>query len=319
MSSRESERELGVFVLEELPRVDASKLEPVERAAIERAVHDREELLVDLQTRLVELRGERNAFERRIEALEGERTELRERLEAIEEQRPRLVPTELFSEFTTAVGGVREELEGASTEYTVGDVEFDLKANVITSDDGIRFQLPSLGETVSAGTLSDVRFTVRRRSPMETAALREVPEVRYLPREGAIERLEGAGFTVGAVDTETTDDEVPDTVVAQFPSPYSVVPPEVEPVVDLVISERAARGEEERAIEETELDAPKRIDVREIPGIGRVRAGHLEEAGITRLDQFAASNPDEMADVLEVTPHRAERWIEYARTLLSKG
>ncbi len=319
MSPRESEREPGRFVLEELPRVDVSKLEPVERAAIERVVHDREELLVDLQTRLIGLGSERDALERRIEALEGERTKLRERLEVVEERRPSLLPTELFSEFTTALGGVREELEGASTQYTVADVEFGLKANVVATDEGIRFQLPSLGETVSARTLSDVRFTVHRRSSTETTELSEVPEVRYLSREAAIDRLEGAGFTVGAVETETTDDETPDTVVAQFPTPYSVVPPEVEPIVDLVVSERSAESEEDRVIEETEPDAPEHIDVREVPGIGRVRAGHLEEAGITRLDQFAAGDPEEMADVLEVTPHRAERWIEYARTLLSRG
>lgn len=251
----------GYFTLEELHRVDTSKLADVEVAEIERAVAERETLVSDLQVELLTLRSERDAYQTQLETLEDERLALQERIRELEVDRPKLETGEVLANFGTAIEDVRREVE--ETGYTIGGVEIDLKANVVTSDEGVKLHLPSLDETVATNTLSDIRFRVDRRTPVAELEYEEIPDLRFRPREEAERLIDDAGFVVGSV--EFAPGEEPGIVLEQFPSPFSVARPGA--AVDLVIAEEPDEDDSEgEASEEVATEAERVIEESEVDG-----------------------------------------------------
>jgi hypothetical protein len=332
MSDREPEPERsssGRFDLEELPRVDAERFEAVERAAIERAVNEREDAITDLRTELLEVRSERDAYQSRVEQLEGTAQELRDRIRQLETERPSLEPGEVLTEFGTAIRDVGDELDVAGAGFTVSDVEVDMKANVVNTEEGMRLHLPSLDEEFAAESLSQLRFTVRRQPAREETEYREVPDLRFASLTAAQRDIEDAGFALGDVDREATTDEPPGTVVEQFPSPYSVAAPGTE--VDLVVAEEPGGAEPEEP-EPTPGEPEPRLGEPEPPGDGEPGAElptfetvgefwtlygeRLAEAGIEDPGEFVRREPEEIAELLDLDPEAAEALRERVLALL---
>ena len=270
----------GRFTVDDLNWLDAAKLEDVEAAEIERAVVQRETLVSDLQVELLSVRSERDAYQQRVDSLEAERSRLEDRIGQLEAVRPKLETGEFLAEFGQAVEEVHRDVE--ETGYTIGDVEFDLKANVVSTDEGVKLHLPSLDEDVTTDALSGIRFRVDRREPIGELDYEEVPDLRFRSREAAEGAVEAAGFSVGSVEFVPGDE--PDVVVEQFPSPYSVAPPDTE--VDLVVTrlpdedEGDAGAEADRVIDETEVDG---------------RADAAEDEPTAAEDEAASPRDDEDA------------------------
>jgi len=268
----------GRFTVDDLNWLDAAKLEDVEAAEIERAVVQRETLVSDLQVELLSVRSERDAYQQRVDSLEAERSRLEDRIGQLEAVRPKLETGEFLAEFGQAVEEVHRDVE--ETGYTIGDVEFDLKANVVSTDEGVKLHLPSLDEDVTTDALSGIRFRVDRREPIGELDYEEVPDLRFRSREAAEGAVEAAGFSVGSVEFVPGDE--PDVVVEQFPSPYSVAPPDTE--VDLVVTrlpdedEGDAGAEADRVIDETEVDG---------------RADAAEDEPTAAADEERSSEDDE--------------------------
>lgn len=291
------------FRLEELPFVDPDAFEPMEAAAIERAIIERENLIQSLQTDVLEIEGERNVLENRLSRLESERDELQERVRQLEVERPKLEPTAVFTNLGSAIGEAREELD--ETNYAIGDVEFNLKVNVVQTDEGLRMHLPSLDETFASENLSEITFQVRAGPPeaeREETGYNEVPDLVGLQRSSAERQLAQSGLSVGDVTTVDEPSEEPDTLVGQFPEPYTLAPPDA-PVDLTVVTERDEPGpaegprgpENERireefvaAIERAELDAESEF------------AERLREAGIEDLRELADEDPQRIAAITEL-------------------
>lgn len=308
---------IGAFRLETLPQVEAKKLDPIEKAAIERAVADREDLIQTYQLDTLALRSERNALSSRLSAVESERDRLRERVEELETQRPSMEPRAVFESLGSAFDRAEEDLKGAS--YRVEDVDFTLKANMVGTADGVRMYLPSVDERSASANLSEVSF--RLRAPRHEEERRaesnyvEIPDVTGTRHETAARRLAAAGVDVGDVETVPAADTRPNTVVDQFPEPFTVAPPGAP--VDLVIAadpeetdpddgpepdegeaeaaarreqeaEAAARREQEAeaaARREQEAEAAARRE-RETEAARRERESFQEEVDDEFLDQF---------------------------------
>jgi hypothetical protein len=332
MSDREPEPERpspGRFTIEDLPRVDPERFEAVERAAIERAVNEREDVIGDLRTELLEVRSERDAYQSRVDQLEGTTQELRDRIRQLETERPSLEPGEVLTEFGTAIRDVGDELDVAGAGFTVSDVEVDMKANVVNTEEGMRLHLPSLDEEFAAESLSQLRFTVRRQPAREETEYREVPDLRFASLTAAERDIEDAGFALGNVDREATTDEPPGTVVEQFPSPYSVAAPGTE--IDLVVAEEPGGAEPEEP-EPTPGEPEPRPGEPEPPGDGEPGAelptfetvgefwtlygDRLAEAGIENPGEFVRREPEEVAEVLGLDPEAAEALRERVIALL---
>lgn len=296
---RDTSTKTTTFQVENIPYVRPEKLEPIERAAIERTVTEREVVIEDLQTDLLSIRTERNALESQLTQLETERDELQDRIRQLEVERPALEPQAVFTNLGSAIGDVQAELGEAN--YTIGDVEFNLKANVTQSDEGLRMHLPSLDETFAASNLSEVRFRVQADPDAGADApdYREVPDVGGLAQADAERRLRQAGVSVGEIAAEATAGARPGTVVSQFPEPYTLA--ESGAPVDLTVAtepeeptapaEPAAsateqlREEFERAIERAELDPESEL------------AARLAEADVDDLRELAALDPEHVADL----------------------
>jgi nucleotidyltransferase/DNA polymerase involved in DNA repair len=58
--------------------------------------------------------------------------------------------------------------------------------------------------------------------------------------------------------------------------------------------------------------------VREIPGVGSTLESRLKKAGVTDAEGVADLPPQQLADVLQVSPKRAEHFAELARILKNK-
>ena len=325
MSDREPDPERpssGRFTLEELPRVDAERFEAVERAAIERAVNEREEVIVDLRTELLDVRGERDAYQSRVEQLEGTRQELRDRIRQLETERPSLEPRAVLADFGTAIRDVGDELDVEGAGFTVGQVEVDMKANVVNTEEGMRLHLPSLDEEFAAESLSELRFTVRRQPSREETEYREIPDLRFASLPAAEREIESAGFALGDIDRETTTDEPPGTVVEQFPSPYSVAAPGTE--VDLVVAEppeEPVPAEPEQPPEEPVPEGPD-ADVPAFETLGEfwtLFGERLEEAGIENPGEFVEREPEETAGILDLDPEAAAALRRRVVALLEAG
>lgn len=313
------------FSLEDLPRVDTEKLDEAERAEIERVVNERETVISDLQTELLDVRSERDALEMRVADLEESRGELQDRIHQLETDRPSLEPRQVLTDFGAAVRDVHDELD-TDAGFAIGDLEVDMKANVVRTEEGMRLHLPSLDEEFAAGTLSELRFTVRRQPPREETDYREIPDIRFTDRAAAERRIGESGFALGDVEVETTTDEAPGTVLEQFPSPYSVAAPGT--AVDLVVAEPPEEPEEpEQPSEEpggSDRPVPDEPDA-DVPAFETLGefwtlfGDRLEEAGIRDPTEFVERSPEEVAEALDVDPEGATALQERVLALLEAG
>ncbi|MEF8789118.1 MAG: helix-hairpin-helix domain-containing protein [Haloarculaceae archaeon] len=309
MSDREPDPERpspGRFTLEELPRVDAERFEAVERAAIERAVNEREEVIGDLRTELLDVRGERDAYQSRVEQLEGTTQELRDRIRQLETERPSLEPRAVLADFGTAIRDVGDELDVEGAGFTVSQVEVDMKANVVNTEEGMRLHLPSLDEEFAAESLSELRFSVRRQPSREETEYREIPDLRFASLPAAEREIESAGFALGDVDREAATDEAPGTVVEQFPSPYSVAAPGTE--IDLVVAEEQPTPEEPEEPPEEPVPEEPATDIPAFETLGEfwtLFGERLEEAGVENPAEFVEREPEETAEILDLDPEAA--------------
>jgi predicted flap endonuclease-1-like 5' DNA nuclease len=293
-----STRKTPTFQVDDIPYVETEKLAPIERAAIERTVTEREAVIQELQTGVVELRSERNALESQLSRLESERDELQERLRQLEVERPALEPSTVFTNLGSAIGEVQTDLGDAN--YTIGDVEFNLKANVVQSDEGLRMHLPSIDETFASANLSEITFRVQASGDTgETPDYREVPDLLGLDRTSAERQLAQAGLTVGEVATTDSARDPPGTVVDQFPEPYALGEPGAP--VDLTVTveppdagdvtapsgpeTEALREEFELAIARAELDPESEL------------AERLAAAGVDDLREVSALTPEHLAEL----------------------
>jgi predicted flap endonuclease-1-like 5' DNA nuclease len=218
-----------------LSHVDASKLDRAEAREVEGLYRAKEHLTTKLRDRLIEAEGERDLLRTKVDRLQADRDALRDRLDGLEAERGSVAPDRLVTSLGGALASAREELSAA--DYTIGRVEVDLKANVVGGQDGPRFQLPGLAESVNRETLSTLRFDLRQAARPETegtATYDPIPDVRDRSLDEARDAIRRAGFTVGEVTTEPGD--VDDVVHEQFPSPRSVAEPGSP--IDLTVSER---------------------------------------------------------------------------------
>ena len=295
------------FSVEDLPTLETEKLRPVEMATIERAVIERERLISDLQTDVLEVQSERNALADRLDRLETERNDLQERIRQLEVERPRLEPQAVFADLGSAIGDVREELAGAA--YDIGDVEFRLKANVTQTDEGLSMHLPSIDETFATESLSEVRFSVQSRGePAESPETEytEIPDLHGTTRSAAERRLRNIGLAVGEVTTVEMPDEDPDTVVDQFPDPFTVAPPD-SPVDLTVVAEpgppHEVGGEEgpDRPSESNRVatEVASAVERAELEPESEL-AARLREADIADIESLVEREPAEVADITGV-------------------
>jgi predicted flap endonuclease-1-like 5' DNA nuclease len=300
------------FRVDELDRVKRERLDEAEVAEIETIVRERDELIASLQTNLVEIQGERDALTHRIDQLEQERDTLRDRVEGFEAERPTLEPDALFTEFGDALASASTELDGVN--YSLSNLQVDLKTSVVNTGDGLRFHLLGPTEPVAGEAVSTLRFGLAPAEPATEAEYVEVPDLRFADRADAEDAIRRAGLAVGSVETTESDDES-GTVLEQFPSPFSLATPET--AVDLVVAD----DELERVIDEHDVTEPdtttEKPTFADIEGVGETFQRRLERAGIDSVAELAATDPRELATVLDTSPGRAERIVEHAKALLS--
>jgi predicted flap endonuclease-1-like 5' DNA nuclease/FtsZ-binding cell division protein ZapB len=301
------------FRVDELDRVERERLDEEEVAEIETVVRERDELIASLQTDLVEIQGERDALTRRIDQLEQERDGLRDRIEGFEAERPMLEPDALFTEFGDALASASAELGGSN--YSLSNLQVDLKTSIVNTGDGLRFQLLGSNEPVVGETVSTLHFGL---SPGETVAETEyveVPDLRFADRDDAEETIRRAGLTVGSVELAESDEE-PGTVLEQFPSPFSLAVPET-PVDLVVVDDELEQVIDERDVTDREPEPARKPTVVDVEGVGETFQRRLERAGIDSVADLAATDPRELAKVLDTGLGRAETIVEHAKSLLS--
>lgn len=226
------------FVIEDIPHVDTAKLDPIETAAIERTIIDREILVQNLNVDLLEIKSQNTALESHLSRLETERNRLQDRIHELEQQRPTLEPNAVFAGIGSALGQVEADLD--DIPYRVGDVDFTLKANVINTDEGLRVHLPSVTETSAAANLSEISFRFHAAQPVEEVserALIDIPDVVGLSSDEATHRLARRGFEVGDVELIENSDAPSGTVLAQFPEPDAIAAP--GSAVDLAVADES--------------------------------------------------------------------------------
>lgn len=217
----------------ELTHVDVSKLDRAEAREVEGLYRTKEYLATQLRERLIEVESERDLLRTKVDRIQADRDALRDRLDALETDRGTVAPDRLVASLGDALASARDDLSAA--DYAIGRIEVDLKANVVGGDDGPRFQLPDLAESVNREALSTLRFDFRPAAREDEGAVYDpIPDVRDRSLDEARAAIRRAGFTVGEVTTEPGDED--DVVLDQFPSPRSVAEPGAP--VDLTVSER---------------------------------------------------------------------------------
>ena len=314
MSERPSIVDRVPFDIEDrLGRRELNQLE----GAIRDEITVRDETLSGLQEQNLTIRTERDALKRRIETIEQERLDLTERIEELETDRLRFDPEGVVADFGAALDAATEE-----RRYAVTDFQVDLRANVVTTDDGIRLQLPTPREDVDARNLSTLRFAVSRQPDAGTADYREVPALVGLGLATAEEHLAERGLAVGELETEAAADA--DVVLGQFPDPYVLAEPgsEVDLVVSVVPDSEASGELEGREPDESGPDGPdgdgsaaEEAELRAIDGIGPRRAERLRGERIGDIGTLLESDPERIADVAGVSTDQAAAWLVQAREL----
>lgn len=309
MSERFGVAERVPFNIEErLGRQELNQLEGVIRDEIE----IRDDTLADLQQQNLTIRTERNALLERVETVERERLDLQERVDQLETDRLRFDPETVVADFGGALDAVAEQ-----RRYAVSDFHVNLRANVISTDDGVRLQLPTPLEDVDARNLSTLTFGLSRQSGTETADYREVPALEGLQRDTAEEHLAERGLGVGEITLEAADEA--SVVLGQFPEAYVLAEPDSE--VDLTVSvapepDEPDEPESDEPMDRSETDEPSAEDeLRVIDGIGPRRAERLRAERVTGLRALLETDPERLADVTGVSTGQAESWLVQAREL----
>lgn len=301
------------FRAERLPYLEVEKLDDVEKASIERAIVERDRLLVDLQTDVLDLRSERNALDRRVSQLETERADLRERVRELEASRPAVEPREMFSTLGAAFDDV--DVQADDRRYTVRDIDFTLKANVVQTDEGIRLHLPSLDERSATGNLSELSFRLRSPPPetdSEETSYVEIPDLVGLEQADAARSLATAGLDVGAVTTVEDLRQTPGTVVDQFPEPFAVAPPGAPVDLTLAAEREPSDTDVEGGDDEPDSTEPP---LETIDGIGPTYASRLREVGVDRIADLARLDADAVAEITGASPGQTERWVAAAQSM----
>jgi hypothetical protein len=342
--TRELALDESVFTVEELPYLEAEKLDLAERAAIERAVIQRERLITDLQRGVLELRSERDTLEDRLSRLESERSELRDRIDELRTERPAIEPKQLFSSLESAFDGLDEDI--GHRGVSIGDIDVTLKANVTQSDGDVRFHLPSLDERSATEHLSQLSFTIRSDASDQSddPGYTDIPDLVGTSHDVAARRLTAAGFDVGEITVVDDPRLAVGTIVDQFPEPLAVAPPG-SPIDLTVVGETNGGGESEDG-GESESDASETTENRPRGGdedpetpverddgpavdeeidllsafkraVERGRldpetefAARLRDIGVDDLDGVAERSPEEIADALGLSPEPIEPLAE---------
>jgi predicted flap endonuclease-1-like 5' DNA nuclease len=336
--TRELALDESVFTVEELPYLEAEKLDPAERAAIERAVIQRERLITDLQRGVLELRSERDTLEDRLSRLESERSELRDRIDELRTERPAIEPKQLFSSLESAFDGLDEDI--GHRGVSIGDIDVTLKANVTQSDGDVRFHLPSLDERSATEHLSQLSFTIRSDASDQSddPGYTDIPDLVGTSHDVAARRLTAAGFDVGEITVVDDPRLAVGTIVDQFPEPLAVAPPG-SPIDLTVVGETNGGGESESDASETTEDRPRGgdedpetpVERDDGPAVdeeidllsafkraverGRLDpetefAARLRDIGVDDLDGVAERSPEELADALGLSPEPIEPLAE---------
>lgn len=336
----------SAFTVEELPYLETQKLDLTERAAIERAVIQRERVITDLQRGVLELRSERDTLADRLSRLESERSELRDRLEELRADRPAIEPKRLFSSFESAFDGLDADI--GHHGLSIGDIDITLKANVTESDGDVRFHLPSLDERSATENLSRLSFTIRSDASdrSDDPGYVDIPDLVGTSHDVAARRLTAAGFDVGEITVVDDPRLAVGTIVDQFPKPPAVAPPG-SPIDLTVVGEPSDGGEsddgsapEPNASETTEerpqdgdedIENGTPVERHDEPAVGEdadllsafkraVERGRLDpetefaarlrDVGINDLGGIAERSPEVLADALGLSPEPIESLTE---------
>lgn len=220
--------------LQEHLGIDPDAVSENVRARLEKFVVAREQRLTELRERALDAEQEATALQARVESLQEQVASLEEQAGERDVQRVDLQPTNVLSSFGDALSS--EDIQQSG--FTVSDISVDLRANVVSTEDGIRLNLPEPGAKHATEGLSDIRFSVRSDPSAGELDLEEVPDLVGMREETATETLEDAGFEVGTVETVPADAEA-GRVVDQLPSPFSLAEPGA--AVDLEVAEEEQR------------------------------------------------------------------------------
>lgn len=210
--------------------IDPEQLSEDIQVRLEEFVANREQRLVELRERAVDAEQEARVLQGRVESLQEQIADLEDQVGEREHAGMNLEPTALLSTFGDALSSETVQKSG----FTVSDISVDLRANVVSTEDGVRVNLPEPGTRPQAGSLSELRFSVRSDPATPELDLEEVPDLVGMTEETATDAITDAGFEVGSVETVTADAEA-GRVVDQLPSPFSLAEPGAG--VDLEVAE----------------------------------------------------------------------------------
>ncbi|NOY60188.1 MAG: PASTA domain-containing protein [Calditrichaeota bacterium] len=206
---------------------------------IEDTIHQLRLQLENCETRLKKCLEERAKLAKANMELEEDNSRLRALIEELESKQPLLDAEALLSSFATALQAMQKTLNeaGGPVSYGLRDLKTDLKVGIVVDEKGLlRFRLPGLKEDISPGNLSTLNFSVVAAAPsIGEMDIVSVPRVVGLQIDEARRRVEQAGFKIGQVE-EQTSDQTSGTVLEQMPPGGSVA--KVGRAIDIVISEK---------------------------------------------------------------------------------
>ena len=332
--------------IEDIPYVEPAKLDPIEKASIERAITERDQHILGLRSNVVGIQRERLALETQLSELQTDHEELRTRLREFETTRPSLEPNTVFKSFAASFDEIEDDLSAA--RYSVEDVDVRLKANVIQTDEGLRMHLPSLDERSATETLSEFSFRLRSTKSADDSDTEpgppdadyvEIPDLVGLSQAAATRRLAAAGLSVGVVTVDDEQTDPPGVVIDQFPDPQVVAPPDAP--VDIVVTgtepestaaadqepaEETDEESEEETVEESGSDADSTSaseTKQELDEIGEESDNQLSEPVDETIAKTDLSVDDELrerlyaagvtglSELIELGPERLARILGY--------
>ena len=299
---------------------DPAEIPDPQLEKIRTEIDDREQVISDLNQRVIEEESQRKQLESTVEQLQSRNQDLQEKVRKLQSERSTSRPREMFANFGKAVEDADADL--ADTQYRLADLQVEMKANVLQDEEGMKFHLPGVEEDFAAENLSTLNF---RLAPKGEDSDSEEPDVTYDPvpdlKGMALERartvITREGFSVGTVEPES--DAETGTVVDQFPSPRSIAEPGT--AIDLTVSW------DDRETEETDDSTGEGSDrerlesrlppLEEIDGIGPTYAERLRSAGIETILDLSEADPERAGDVTHTSMSRAEGWIERATVIVT--
>jgi hypothetical protein len=301
--------------------VDLSKLSSTEVTELESALVAREQRIATLQHRVVTAETNRSELQATVSTLESRNAELVDQLADARKSRVDLEARDLLGNFGKALDDVEADLGSAG--YGVADVQVDLKAGVVNTDNGVRFHLPGVSETVRSESLSTIRFGVKPRTTAPELDYQRVPSVVGREVMEATALLRQAGFAVDA----TADAGV---VVDQFPSSRAVAEPGevVELTVEVPdkdeVSEDHSHSHDDGDGAGTDDGHGSDVDeaaaarpVEDVLDIGPTFGGRLREGGIETVGDVADADVERLAKLTGASEERAGHWLDHAAQLLA--